>query len=440
MTRYLFFFLAFLFGLYLYISSLNPLQVKFFFYPQRAVETSLSILIMTSFFLGGLIILLVYSFKEVKRSLVDRQQRRRERELWEKFYQATEALFKGDLERAQRYLRQYLERRKDDPGAYIRLAEVYRRQGRLDEAIQVLQKAKELPRGRLEILFQEAAIYREKGENFGAIRALEEIISLSPSNEEALRQLRDIQMDEGNWDEAMKLQRRWMKVARAQKDGRRLLQGIRYERAKAMAQRGDTHEAVKELREITKEDPLFVPSQVLWGEILQEEGKGKEAVKVWEKGWERTGRMVFLERLEGYFLSQEDPRGIVHIYMEALERFPQNMALPFFYARLCLRLEMVDEALEKLREVEGFLKDHAPYQFLLAEVYQHRGEMEEAVEAYRRGVELQRWDGVSYRCSSCGEEVREWMDYCPQCSQWGTYQVCTAQRYPVSPETPGGME
>ncbi|RLA92525.1 MAG: hypothetical protein DRG69_08740, partial [Deltaproteobacteria bacterium] len=58
--RALFFFLSILFGLYLYISALNPLEVRFQFYPKAFIETSLSILVMSSFFLGGLVIALLY--------------------------------------------------------------------------------------------------------------------------------------------------------------------------------------------------------------------------------------------------------------------------------------------------------------------------------------------------------------------------------------------
>ena len=426
-TRLLFLFLTILFGLYIYISSLNPLQVKFQFYPKSFINTSLSILVMASFFFGGLIVFLIYFLKDMKRAFRERKAQKLQHFLWIRFQKGTEALFRGDLKKAERYFWEYLERKGDDLAVCLRLAEVYHREGKDDAAMEVLRKARSTSGDGLEVLFQEAHLYREKGDLEGAKRALEEVLRIDPSNLEALKALRDIEMERKRWDEALKLQKRVLKASSADGEGRALLMGLRYEKAKALAQGERVQEARKELKEIFKEDPSFVPAQVLWGELLQREGKGKEAVRVWKRGWERTGRIIFLEKLESHFLSEGDPRGIVHIYLKALEASPKNLALPFFYARLCLRLEMVDEALEKMKELEGLLSHHPAYHFLLAEIHQHRGETEEAARAYRRGLELEGRDVVNYRCKICGREERGWVDFCQGCKRWGTYYVCAVE-------------
>ncbi|MBW2038730.1 MAG: DUF1049 domain-containing protein [Deltaproteobacteria bacterium] len=435
--RLFFLFVTIFAGLFIYISYLNPLSVKFQYLKGSYLDTSLSILLISSFFVGTLITFLIYLAKDVRRSFKERKDKKEREQLWQRFYLATDALFKGNLPKAEKQILAYLKKRPDDPEAYLKLAEIHQKGARPQEAIETLKKAKDLKKDQLEILFKEAQIYKETQESPGAIKALQEIITLYPSNLEAMRELRDIYIDEREWDLALELERKIIKMSPEEEieRERKLQHGLRYEHARLMAERGEEDKGIKELKEIIKEDHSFSPPQVLLGELLRRTGEIKEAIKVWQKGFEWSREIIFLNKLEDLYLSQEDPRGIIHLYLEAMEKNPDNIVIPFFYARLCLRLEMIDEALGRLKEMGATLSDHPSYHYLLAEVYSHRADYEQAAEEYRKGLELEGGVHIPYRCTSCQKEVNDWLPSCPKCGQWGTFVVCTQEeiKVPLSP-------
>jgi tetratricopeptide (TPR) repeat protein len=416
-------------GLYIYISSLNPLAITFQYYRGTAVGTSLAVLLISAFFAGAFLVALAYLVRDIVRVIRGRRQKKEQDNLLKWFHLATDALYKDNLPKAERHMRAYLAKRENDPVAYLRLADVYQRGGRLSEAIETLQRAKQLNRDQLEVLFAEAQIYKEKGDHEGAIAALEEILAIDASNLEALTTLRDIYTEEHRWEQGLDIQSKIVKSSPADDldQEKTRYRGIRYEYAQTLVDAGEHERSVRELRDIIKDDPSFVPPQVLLGDVLAQSGDPKEALKVWRKGFDESGHSIFLTRLEDSYLKQEDPRGIIRLYREAMDSAPDNIVIPFFYARLCLRLEMVDEALDRLLEMETNLGEHPMYHFLLAEVYLHRGEYQEAATRYQQGLRLRHDLAIPYRCTACRKEVREWQPLCPNCGQWGTFTVCTEQ-------------
>jgi lipopolysaccharide biosynthesis regulator YciM len=420
-------------GVFVYLYTLNPVRVQFQYFWGNSMETALSTLLIGAALIGAVITFLMYLVRDIRRSIRAHKENREREQLWESFYQATDALFKGDLSKAERQIRAYLNKRPDDPKVYLKLVEVYQRAGKSKKAIETLERAKDLKIDQLEILFREAQIYRDTEDYEGAVRAFKDIIAISPTNREAMRELRDIYIEEKEWEEALKLQRKIMKVSPPGEIDRenKLHRGLRYEHARLMAEGGETDKGIKELKDIIKEDPAFSPPPVLLGELLRRSGETKEAVKVWRRGFEKTHDIIFLNKLEDLYLAEEDPRGIIHLYLTAMEKEPTNIVIPFFYARLCLRLEMIDDALEKLQEMETNLSEHPSYHYLLAEGYSHRADYEQAAGEYRKGLTLEGNSQVPYRCTNCQREVKEWLPFCPRCNQWGTYAPCTQEEIKI---------
>ena len=431
--RIAFLFIIIFVGVFIYLSYLNPLSIQFQYLKGSYLETSLSTLLIGSVFLGAVITFLIYFIRDIRKSMKEHKKNKVREQLWESFYQATDALFKGDLPKAEKQIMAYLKKRPDDPKVYLKLVDVYQRAGKSKKAIETLEKAKDLKIDQLEILFREAQIYTETKDYAGAIGTYQEIITLNPKNREAMRALRDIYIEEKEWDEALNLQRKIIKVSpQGEIDREKKLQrGLRYEHARLMADRGEEDKGIRELKDIIREDPTFSPPRVLLGTLLRRAGETKEAIKVWRKGFERTHEIIFLNNLEDLYLSQENPRGIIRLYLDAMEKEPNNIVIPFFYARLCLRLEMIDEALEKLQEMEANLSEHPSYHYLLAEGYSHRADYEQAAEEYRKGLALEGGTYVPYRCTNCQREVKDWLPLCPSCNQWGTFTACTQEEIKV---------
>jgi lipopolysaccharide biosynthesis regulator YciM len=410
---------------FIYLYSLNPMEVTFQYFMDSYVDTSLSILLVASFLIGAVLIFFLYSLRDLRRVLRTRKEKREREQLRDILYSATEALLKNDLVKAEKQIQTYLKKKTDDPNAYIKLAEIYQKGEKFKKAIDTLEKARSLKRDQLEILFMQARVYKAAKDYPGALRIFKEIVAFNPNNREALRELRDIYSEEREWEDALRLQKRIIKLSPKGEIEleKRLQQGLQYERARVMAEQGEEGKGIKEVKEILKENASFIPAQVLLGDLLRQAGKVKDAMSVWQRGFNKTREMIFLSKLEDLYISEEHPRGIINVYLDAMQKNPNNVIIPFFYARLCLRLEMIDEALEKLQEMEPNFSDNPSYHYLLAEVYSHRGDHAQAAAEYREGLRLEGGSYTPYRCTACQHEVKKWQPLCPQCGQWGTFTI-----------------
>ena len=97
--------------------------------------------------------------------------------------------------------------------------------------------------------------------------------------------------------------------------------------------------------------------------------------------------------------------------------------IQFFYAKLCLRLEMLDEALEALDEISLRQKDFPALHRLLAEIYLHKKDFGRAAQEFEKTFELSGKSFLPFSCTTCERESQEWIPYCPQCHQWSTYTI-----------------
>jgi tetratricopeptide (TPR) repeat protein len=119
---------------------------------------------------------------------------------------------------------------------------------------------------------------------------------------------------------------------------------------------------------------------------------------------------------------------------------PEDWVTAFHYAKLCLRLEMLDEALEALDEISVRRKDFSALHRLLAEIYLHKKDFTRAAQEFEKTFEMSGKAYLPFTCSSCARESQEWMAYCPQCHQWDCYTIKegeqTASLFPSSISKP----
>jgi tetratricopeptide (TPR) repeat protein len=157
-------------------------------------------------------------------------------------------------------------------------------------------------------------------------------------------------------------------------------------------------------------------------------GRWTTAGNVWGKSFTRFKSIVFVLRLEELYLSREDPSTLFRIYQRALRYDPENWVLAFFYAKLCLRLEMLDEALEEINDISLRVKDLPALHRLLAEIYLHKKDFGRAAQEFEKTFELSGTSYLSFFCTTCERESKGWIAYCPQCHQWSTYTIKEAEK------------
>jgi lipopolysaccharide biosynthesis regulator YciM len=180
---------------------------------------------------------------------------------------------------------------------------------------------------------------------------------------------------------------------------------------------------LKEAKEIVREQKNFQPGFVLLGDACLRMGRWAVAGKVWGKSFMRFKSIIFLLRLEDLYLRREDPGTLLRIYQKALKQNPDQWVIRFFYAKLCLRLEMLDETLEALDEISLRQKDFPALHRLLAETALHKKDFGRAAKEFEKTFELSGKSLLPFSCTLCDRESQEWIAYCPQCHRWSTYAL-----------------
>jgi lipopolysaccharide biosynthesis regulator YciM len=431
--------LSFLFiviGFFLWLSYENPLDVKFHFFG-KTFETDLSILMISSFVLGAMLVFIGTLARDTKRAIQDylkSHQKRKEESLKEELNKGMDVFLRGDLAKAKSHFMEVLKRDPSQIDLYLRLSEITLQEGNEQDALHWLGRAELIDMRNIDILLRQAGVYQRMKRFDEAIRTLNRAIGLDETNIKALKSMRQIYLDSRRWEEAIRIQRSILKFTKgkqAEEEETLFYLGLKYEHARDLLTRGgekNLENALKEVKEIVREQKTFQPGFVLLGDIYLLMGRWAPAGKVWGKSFTRFKSIVFVLRLEELYLSREDPSTLLRIYQRALKHDPENWVLAFFYAKLCLRLEMLDEALEEINEISLKVKDFPALHRLFAEIYLHRKDFGRAAQEFKKTFELSGTSYLSFFCTTCERESKEWIAYCPQCHQWSTYTIKEAEK------------
>ncbi|MBE0503226.1 MAG: DUF1049 domain-containing protein [Desulfuromonadales bacterium] len=420
---------------FIYFSGLNPQMVTIFYYPGESITSSLAVIAVGCILVGvfiGFVLYLLSALRQMVKNLKADRQERRNREVISIYREGVNRLFSGDMKKARVHLQRALDRDPARIETYLAMANVHVQDNQLEEAVALLGRARNVDPRSLEVLFKLASVYEALQRWDDAAQAYRSILGKADNNRKALRALRDLRMRAGEWKESFELQKKILKFAegttRQEEEERRML-SLRYEVA-CQGLSGDEKEiksARVALQEIVKDAPDFLPAHVSLGDVLRRLGAPLEASSVWEEGYRSLGRGVFLERLEALFLDEGDPATLLSFYRDFVREKSNDLMLRFFYGKLCLRLEMIEEGLEQLQLVESSGVDSPQIHLLLAEGHSRRGRLDIAIQQYKKALGVTSRLAIGYVCDSCGEESREWQSRCPECGEWGSLSVVGRQ-------------
>lgn len=429
--RHKFIFLLFLIFLLLhvYISWLNPETIRFYVDPDKKYfyEMSLANFVTSSFVFGLIISLMVSFLSDIKRIIDTWKEGRREKkrgELRESFERAKLLHLRGERDKALELYNRLLRSAPDMEEAYLPVADMYIGVKEFDKADQILDLAEKNLGKRESIFLKRIKIHAAAKDMKRLERDLKETLKLNESNFKAMGTLRDLYICDRKWDDALELEKKLKKQLKTDDENRRFM-GIRYEKAKEQFEKGDErhYDAIlKELKEITGEQKKFIPGYVLTGEVYERMGKLNDAGRVYGRGYAKTGHIVFLLKMEDLYINRREPGVILKIYRRLLDVSPRNPLVMFLYARLCLRLEMIDEAIDMLNTLFAEEETFRGLHRAMAEAYIHRGELEEAVGEFRKAFPIEQVY-IPFLCEKCQAVREEWSDFCESCFSWNTINV-----------------
>jgi tetratricopeptide (TPR) repeat protein len=428
-------------SLFCWAALLNPLDVDFRFWG-KTIPTDLSTLMISSFVLGAMLVFFSTLTRDAKRAFEDYRKSREVKKghlLKEEFNRGMEDFLRGNLAKAKTHFVEVLKKDPSQINLYFRLSEIALKEDNQEEALHWLERARVIDIRNADILLREAELYHRMKRFDEAVQTLNRLIGLDEANVKALKCLREIYRESRKWEEAVKIQKAILKVTKekkAEEEETCFYLGLKYEHARDLLDRGgENHResALKEAKEIVRERKNFEPGFVLVGDIYLRMGRWASAGKVWGKSFTRFKSAIFLLRLEDLYLGREDPDTLFRIYQRAFKYDPENWVIKFFYAKLCLRLEMLDEALEEINEISLRRKDFPALHRLLAEIYLHKKDFSKAAQEFGKTFELSRPSYLPFICSTCKRESKEWIAYCPQCHQWSTYAIEKREQLPNFP-------
>ncbi len=414
-------------GAFFYLHTKNPGVVTFVVTSEYTYALPATLLVFSGFVAGVVLAVLNSLVADARRALKEMRERREKKLLIqadENYRKGVELLVKGDTVSARELLEKSHAAKPNETGTIISLAETYMREDRPREAVKVLERGFLDNSSSIGVLSSLARCATESGDAQRAAKALEEVVRLDPGNLYALRKLRDLRVKESQWVEAAELQKRVLDSERNEelkKKERKLLTGLLYESACLSTGEGRLTEALVRVKEALKIDDRFLPGHILLGEVLDRQGSSSSAAKVWEKALARfAAPEPLILKLEDLCIRESAPERILERYNKEILTNPNGLNMRLLLARLYLRLEMVDNAIEELERLQNEGEEGFYHSVLLGEAYLRRKQGGRAAHLFHRALGLDREYSPSFRCSGCGSDVVSWKARCPSCGEWDT--------------------
>ncbi|BCR03594.1 hypothetical protein DESUT3_06630 [Desulfuromonas versatilis] len=414
---------------FIYFLGLNPQEVTIFFYNDFSLTSSVAVMVVACILVGlalGFVVTVFTVFASQVRHWKSTRRDKKAREITNAYQEGMSRLVSGDTRKAQSLLQKALDRDPKRIDAHIALADVHAQAGDAQQGLKQLLKARDMEPANLEVLFKLATAYEATGQPQEAVKTFEQILAGEPANRKALAGLRDLRIRLDQWSEALDLQKKLAKASQGNGEEQKRLVSLRYEVVRktiAECAPDQCKAELKELNDIIRQDPQFVPARVTLGDAYKVAGRREEASKAWQQGYRATGKAVFLSRLEDLFLDAEDPSSLLAIYRGMLADRGDDLMFRLFYGKLCLRLEMVDEALEQLSAVENAGVQSPKLHLLLAEAHRRRNRPEDAMQEYKKALGVDKRLHLGYACESCGATAAEWQSRCGACGSWGSFSL-----------------
>jgi len=430
---FMFVFIIFVFG-FLYFWGINPGDITVYWTADQSFTFPAPIILVAAILIGlllgnGVHILSLgaSSIGQWRRS----RKLKKEEEIGSIYRDGVARLLSGDLKKARQLLQKALDRDSRRIDTYLALANVALQEGIPAQGIDYLLKARDLDPKSVEVLFKLAATYAESGRPQDAIEVYRELLARDSENRKALRALRDLHIEQNEWQDALGLQKRIVKATasgpKADTEKRQLLQ-LRYEVAHLSLENDEVEQASNAFRELIKQEADFTPARVSLGDAYRRLNRSAEAAEVYQEGYRVQKKSVFLSRLEDLYMSAEDPSALLGFYRSQMQKDNDDLLLKLYLGRLCLRLEMVDEALEQLQAVESSGVDFRQLHLLLGEANRRRNNIDEALAEYQLALGIDSHLNLGFVCDACGAAHAGWLSRCPTCGAWDSLVLPERQK------------
>ena len=419
-----------------YFAFLNPETLNVHLTRTLTLEIPMVVFLLSSLLLGVLLTAVFQSVLEIQNSLRHFQENQKVRKQearfkkWDKWFRKAEsAIASGRLPKGLALFEKILEDNPHHRGALYQLGNHKRLQKDYEKAIELHQNALLADPEDFRTLYSLAQDYAEAGQVEKEIETLNKCLELDANSLPTLRKLRDAYLSQGNLEGAFNAQKVLVGLAQdtpEQGSERTLFTQIVYRRGKELMEAGKFDAAVTEFRRAIKEDETSVPAHISLGDLYLKLDNGKQALKTWKNGFEKTGAPVCLLRIQEYHDQQEKPEEANKLFRDAIEKNDgkKQELLGLIYAQRLLAQEKGEEAVAVLEQLpqEGALITR-----LTAIKAYRQANVQDKADALIESIFDQTAASVhNFYCNCCGGEFETWSGLCPECGAWASVQCASS--------------
>jgi lipopolysaccharide biosynthesis regulator YciM len=334
-------------------------------------------------------------------------------------------LLLGERESALQKLREAVKKNSTNIDAYLKIGDILRELGQVEKAINVHKyltvRSGLNPRQQEDILRSLAKDYQAATEFDKALGVLSQVLQ----QDRTVRWAQDMQLklyeQKQDWDRAFQVYKEHKKLFKEASNGRLAL--YRVQEGLQLIEDGKTKDGQSRFREAMKIDPKNPAAYICLADSLTGEDKGDEALKVLQEFVEKIPGQSHLafERLEGLLYEGGRYGEIVTLYRKIIGKQPDNID-----ARLALaeNYEKKGELGEAISACLGVLERDPSNELAkkyLIRLYHSSGDKEKAADHALTLVEDTLNQRKIFSCKLCDFESEKPFWRCPECLEWVTF-------------------
>ena len=315
--------------------------------------------------------------------------------------------------------------RTDVAGLYLILGNLYRERGLFDRAIRVhssLLRRRDLSRS------ERAQAHASLGEDFRtaglvdrARDAFENALELDSRNLLALQALSRACIEEGQWDQALELEERLVRLDSTRKS--RPLAFIYNEMGREQLRQENDRLAIRNFQRAIAVDDHVYPAHIFLGDIFYKEGKLKKATGHWERVVDLEPRHLHLvfDRLEHAYVEMEMDRALEELCRRITERDGNDWRARVLLARIEIARGEYESAYRLLLEAAATHPQSLTVQQELWKLMLSDRIDRPSIQEYLDLIHGVNEFADPFICSTCGYRSLEYLWRCPQCLEWDTF-------------------
>jgi lipopolysaccharide biosynthesis regulator YciM len=306
---------------------------------------------------------------------------------------------------------------------------LYREKGQVGRAIQEHQALLQRPKLRklehANVLLCLGLDYRRGGFVDRAVEAFSEVLRLDPDNQYALINLEKLYAEQRQWEQAHAVRERLaVRATPAEKPrSQAILAFLENERGREALERGNRTEASQRFEAAIDLDRGVLPAYLSLGDARLAEGKGNDAIAVWERLIQVSPDRAYLvfDRLAAAYARVGAPDRLAELCRRLIVANPQDWRARLALARALVGRGQATEALEPLFDALV----HNPHALTLHQaIWRTLSQLDLPRALVARYIDLAE-EAVFYLdphiCLRCRYRSTELLWQCPHCHEWNTF-------------------